>query len=304
MTPLLILILAIISTFASFYFLALTLHRAAINSFNLERNEKDFKNSESLNDTVNSPIGGAVIEPLTQNPTKLIIGSVKTHKFEFNKTPLKAFNNAYDRTIYALEEQHWEDWVDAIDKIYKMLRKDFRGTMKKFMTFLLSLSKPIPILNDNHKFETFMNQKQQLDVDKMVDRLKDQDQQDQVYIDQPETKQLPQTLIGQTNKIKTVISTQKISIIKPTILSEEMDLNTVEIDSDVELTEFQKLEQRILLKLKEIGVGNYDLWLDLADLYVKNTQAEKAKQIYTYIAKHGDIRSKQKAANGLIGLDL
>ncbi|MGL4757800.1 MAG: hypothetical protein ACRCXZ_00550 [Patescibacteria group bacterium] len=310
MTPLIILILAIIISFISFYLLAFTLNRAVIDYYNELRISPEFGTIQQGAIEGINPNQNNLIPPISTpgasrtSSGKVLIGSVNK-KFDFvNKTPLKAFSNAYDRTIFALEEQHWEDWLDAIEKIYKMLRKDFTGTIKKFMTFLLNLSKPLPKDDLESRMEKINQQKQQLEVDKMIDRLQDGDSKDQVFIDQPQTKQLPQTITANQSIGKASIPSQKITIIKPKILSEEIDLNTEEVDIDVEFTEFQKIEQRILKKLKDIGIGNFDLWLDLAELYIKNDENDKAKSIYRYIAKNGDNKSKQKAVNGLIGLDL
>jgi hypothetical protein len=300
MSSILLLIIAIIATFGSYYLLSFTLTRTVINYYNKLRTSPEFSNSNTENNVSSVPR----IEEPTQNSNKIFIGQVNK-KFNFaEKSPLKAFSNAYDRTIYAVEKQNWEDWVDAIEKIYKMLKKDFFGTIKHFVMFLINLSKPIEKDDLESRMNKINQQKQQLEVDKMVDKLKENASQDQVYIDAPKIQQLPAKLASSIPSSTTMIQSQKIILLKPSFnLDNNYDMSTVEEETTVELTEFQKLEQRILQKLKEIGVGNYDLWLDLADLYVKNDLFEKAKEIYTYIAKNGDLKSKQKAVNGLIGLD-
>jgi hypothetical protein len=300
MSSILLLIIAILATFGSYYLLSFTLTRTVINYYNKLRTSPEFSNipSETTSSTIpkiDTPINGS---------NKIFIGEVKNKFNSAEKSPLKAFTNAYDRTIYAVEKQNWEDWVDAVEKIYKMLKKDFLGTVKQFVMFLVNLSKPVEKDDLESRMNRINQQKQQLDIDKMVDKLQENASKDQIYIDSPKIQQLPAKLSNTIPSSPILIQKQKILVLKPIKTEEDdFDMNTSEEEVSVELTEFQKLEQRILQKLKEIGVGNYDLWLDLADLYVKNDLNIKAKEIYTYIAKNGDMQSKQKAVNGLIGLD-
>lgn len=67
---------------------------------------------------------------------------------------------------------------------------------------------------------------------------------------------------------------------------------------------FTKLEQRILKQLQESGMQNYDVWLQLGQLYVKFDEADKAKEVFALVLKHAPAGSKLKetARNGLIGL--
>ncbi len=298
MSSILLLILALLALFVSYYLLSFTLTRTVINYYNKLRTSPEFSNSY----TEPKPNTIPTTEPLPKS-NKVFIGAVK-NKFNLTEKPLKAFTNAYDRTIFALEEQNWDDWVDAIEKIYKMLKKDFFGTAKQFITFLLNLSKPVEKDDLESRMNRINQQRQQLEVDKMIDKLQEHAQKDQVYIDQPKTQQLPVKITSTTPTISTFKTSQKIMLIKPTFNEDnEVDISASEFETNFELTDFQKLEQRILVKLKDIGVGNYDLWNELADLYVKNDYSLKAKDIYKYVSKNGDLKSKQKAVDGLIGLD-
>jgi L-rhamnose mutarotase len=241
--------------------------------------------------------------PITQPKTRLIIGGTNK-KFDFSgKAPLKAFTNAYDKTIFAIEEQKFEDWVDAMDKIYKMLRKDFPGTVKKFFSFLINISKPVEKDDFETKMAKINAQRQQLEVDKMVKNLKDGTNNETLQIEQSKQQTLPTNiaklpLINEKQKIKPF---KTLIVLKP-IDNDEISITTEDVDEE-EFTEFQKVEQRLLSKLKDSGVGNYDLWLDLADLYLKNTAVQKASEIYTYVAKNAKDKNKQRAINSIIGLD-
>lgn len=67
---------------------------------------------------------------------------------------------------------------------------------------------------------------------------------------------------------------------------------------------FAYLEQKIMKKLQESGMQNYDIWLELGKFYLKYEQEEKAKEIFALVLKHApqDSKTKEAAKNELIGL--
>ncbi len=306
MSSVLILLLAIGATIISYYFLCLVLTRAVINYYNKLRVSPEFNTKTAQAPIINPiPTTAPVDQDASTKPTRLIIGST-VKKFDFvTKTPLKAFNNAYDRTIHAIEDQKFDDWLDAIEKIYKMLRKDFTGSIKKFFKFLLNISKPVEKDDFEVRMARLNAQRQQMEVDKMVNRIQDAPTNDTLRIDQPAQVNVP-TVITKIGSPLTTLNSKplkSIFVLKSINDQNELALTTQEVDEEIEPTEFEKVEQRLLSKLKEGGVGNYDLWLDLAELYVKNNANQKASEIYSYVAKNAKDKNKEKAINGIIGLD-
>jgi len=75
-----------------------------------------------------------------------------------------------------------------------------------------------------------------------------------------------------------------------------------EEEKSQEMSVFEKLEMRVLNKLKNAGMDNYDIWLELGDLYAKFDEKEKAKEVYALILKHSQGGLKEMARNRLIGL--
>jgi hypothetical protein len=69
-----------------------------------------------------------------------------------------------------------------------------------------------------------------------------------------------------------------------------------------DLTVFEKLELRILNRLKESGMTNYDIWIELGALYKKFGQNEKAKEVFALVLKHAGDTNKERARNELIGM--
>ena len=70
-----------------------------------------------------------------------------------------------------------------------------------------------------------------------------------------------------------------------------------------ELTVFEKLELRILNRLKESGMTNYDIWIELGVLYKKFGQTDKAKEVFALVLKHAGDTNKERARNELIGFN-
>lgn len=296
----------IILFLSMYYLLSLTLSLTVLNYFKKIRSEADFNQEELKTQKLTEDL-----PPPKQN-NRIIIG---TKKFNFNEAPpLKAFNNAYDRTIYAIEEQHFEDWVDALDKIFKMLKRDFLGTIKNFFLFLINLSKPLEIEDFETRMAKLNSQRQQMEVEKMVSKIKDQNTTDTINLEQNNLKTLPSQILVTSKagitKIGTITSENfapraiKTKIILKKNSDDDISVitETTEEDNTI-LTEFDKFEQRLLNKLTISGTDNYDLWLDLANLYIKNNASNKAKEIFTYVAKNAKDINKQKAINGLIGID-
>ena len=306
MSNFLFFLMGMVLFFSMYYLLSLTLSLTVLNYFKKIRSDAYFGGEDTKIPEVKQEL------PIPKQNNRIIIG---TKKFNFNDAPpLKAFNNAYDRTIYAIEEQHFEDWVDALDKIFKMLKKDFFGTIKNFFSFLINLSKPL----ETEDFETRMaklnSQRQQMEVEKMVSKIKDQNSIDTINLEQNNLKTLPSQITVNSNNSVTKIGTITNGNLVPNVLKTKIilkknsddDISVITettTEDSTNLTEFDKFEQRLLNKLSTSGTDNYDLWLDLANLYIKNNANNKAKEIFTYVAKNAKDGNKQKAINGLIGLD-
>lgn len=78
--------------------------------------------------------------------------------------------------------------------------------------------------------------------------------------------------------------------------------NPAAINAD-DMSLFEKLELRILNRLKETGMENYDIWLELGALYKKFGQYDKAKDVFALVLKHASDKNKEMARNELIGLN-
>jgi hypothetical protein len=65
---------------------------------------------------------------------------------------------------------------------------------------------------------------------------------------------------------------------------------------------FDKLESKLLNRLKEVGLKHFDIWLQLGQLYEKYEEYGKATEIYNMILKNSEGREKDFARDRLIAI--
>jgi hypothetical protein len=65
---------------------------------------------------------------------------------------------------------------------------------------------------------------------------------------------------------------------------------------------FDRLETKLLNKLKEVGLKHFDIWLQLGELYEKYEENEKATEIYNMILKNSEGKEKDFARDRLIAI--
>jgi hypothetical protein len=86
-------------------------------------------------------------------------------------------------------------------------------------------------------------------------------------------------------------NTATINLVKDTKQKEEKDM-----------TLFEKLENKILENIKNSDMQDWKVWLDLAFLYEKYDQKQKALEIHAMVSKHATGEEKKIAVNHLIVL--
>jgi len=130
-------------------------------------------------------------------------------------------------------------------------------------------------------------------------------------IEQSRGESTPQSPVPTTPIAETTPTEQKKqeyqNDVEKIVTNRAQDAATINIVTENTVTAssaFTKLEQRILKQLQESGMQNYDVWLQLGQLYVKFDEADKAKEVFALVLKHAPAGSKLKetARNGLIGL--
>lgn len=67
--------------------------------------------------------------------------------------------------------------------------------------------------------------------------------------------------------------------------------------------EFEKEEQKILLRLQDSDLKDYAIWLELGDLYGKYEEHAKQRETYSFVLKNGVGKEKNLAMNKLIAMN-
>lgn len=211
-----------------------------------------------------------------------------------------------DKSLMVVDDDNYPEWVNKSSEIAKSFKKNAWETIKKLVKNLINLAKPIT-KSKAEIIEERVRQKKQEEVDETVENIVSagSDSEDKI--------------------VETVISDEEY-FEKPEGVEEEkadtMSLKDGEVDEDgqdddseatiniagkaekddKDMTLFEKLEARVLAKLKRDGLDNYDIWLELGDLYIKFGEKEKAREVFALVLKHAEGSAKEMARNRLIGL--
>ena len=243
--------------------------------------EKKLDSIKSKNDTINEKIAkdkaNAPVHALTG---KKLTEQIKDHmlvKEDSEKFVEKMFEKASDF------------WFQFSTNSFKAI--------KGLAGYLLSLTKP---LEESVAEQQVNAVKEEVEIDNSVginEPVAALDNSSLATISKPMESEKPID-IQPTSVIKDESENQKqfeeatISIVKDIDESKKEELGL-----------FEKMENRILKKLQKSGMSDYDIWLELGDLYVKYNEIKKAMEIYALVLKHStDETQKEKAMNKLIGL--
>jgi hypothetical protein len=166
-----------------------------------------------------------------------------------------------------------------------LIHKCFDQT-KRFALFFISLTKPATIESDEY-IETVEAE----NVSEVAENA---------------NHDIDNVQHSRSNQHSAVNNTQAVKSADYQEEKEEATIGLIGIGANenaAELSTFDKLEARLLTKLKESGMSNYDIWLELGDLYLKYNESKKAMEIYALVLKHSkNEKHKELARNGLIGI--
>ncbi|MBC7472084.1 MAG: hypothetical protein H7196_02375 [candidate division SR1 bacterium] len=198
---------------------------------------------------------------------------------------IKVFGKLYNEAIIQMPKNYKISSSFKNIKYSEYLNAFFR-TGKNIFFYILSLIKPATIESDE-----FLMQNEE--VDKITDHT-DLRRNDNNYI-KPDISSNINTDQPKNTDYQKFRETATIGLVS-------VDKNK-SIANDGEISTFDKLENRILSKLKESGMSNYDIWLELGDLYLKYNENKKAMEVYALVLKHSkNEKHKELARNGLIGM--
>jgi hypothetical protein len=234
------------------------------------------------------------IEKLNDNEAKFSSISAISHIKNFS--PKNITSQIQD---HMLKKEDSERFVkNILDKLGSFVSKfvaNTTKTSKELLGYLLSLTKP---LDESKKIDNSVKIE---NIEILNIRNKPNDSLNISTISKVEDFKNNEENVSQINNS----SKNKLSNNKPT----EVQQATLSLVKNIEEGKnddfgiFEKLENKVLLKLQNSGMSDYDIWLELGDLYVKYNETKKAMEIYALVLKHSvDEIQKEKAMNKLIGL--
>lgn len=196
---------------------------------------------------------------------------------------LKVVGEFYNKTLVNIKNQDYPYWFLKLVREFNLFRTNIFGYLKRFISYLIHLTTPVHQTtvepkNVEKELKPDFTSSKNIFEDGEVEVL-------EVYPNSQEDEELP-------------FSTQKNDSDLATISFIGTDSEKNEKDMNI----FEKLESRILEKLKGVGLNHYDIWLELGNLYEKYDEKEKAMEIYALVLKHSSGKEKELARDRLIGL--
>lgn len=192
------------------------------------------------------------------------------------------------RKLVQVSSEDIPEWAKSLWKFLVNLRGNFFSQIKRLVTYLFSLVKP-PETNDSAQ-----QVQEQVEVSVVVEKVKNASEKEN-HNSLALAAQDKSIIVDSSAKEVADIGEENI----PEFLQKKDTISTNTKDTGL----FDRLEDKILDKLKKVGLSNYDIWLDLARLYEDFDQKEKAMEVYTMILKHADGKEKDVARDRLIAIN-
>ena len=202
---------------------------------------------------------------------------------------VKVFGKLYNNNHLKTERNNESGNRNFDKEKYKTMFKNAFISVKKTFLYIVSLAKPATIESGE-----FIDNIDITTQDEVLTKNKNQS------FDNPVDRNDIHANITENTTHKTIDYNK---------IKEEATIGLIRSDvSDLQkskdgATVFVKYENRLLAKLKDSGMANYDIWLELGDMYLKYNESKKAIEIYALVLKHSkNEKQKETARNGLIGI--
>ncbi len=241
--------------------------------------------------------------------------------FDFNKHHLgEKTNKLYEKALVLVVNKEYPDWLSKVLKELNYLKNNTWKGLLRISKYLIDLTKPIAGKSGE---EVFKEKKRVQEIADTVDKVGENNENYQEIQENKEERGLVALEKTEKNDEKEKeFNFQDPSSLKDNPKDEDNisdDLATIGIlnDDSKESSKttttkkenptkqdevYEKLEARILAKLKESGFEHYDIWLELGDFYVKFKEKEKAREIFALVLKHSEGKEREFARDKLIGL--
>lgn len=179
--------------------------------------------------------------------------------------------NADERKVLFTEDDLGPKWINQIVTFFKRLRANFWIQLKNGIVYLINLAKNTQTKTKNADEEKIITE--------VIEKVKSIDDQEQTENENP-----TQSLVSPSNQVVVINPKKSQENENPSQKSKEL---------------FEKMEDKLLKKLKEVGMNHFDIWLDLGKLYEDQNEPKKAKEIYQMVLKHATGKDQEAARNAL-----
>jgi hypothetical protein len=277
MNSLLVIIFGLFLFVASFFALLVTLNYMI---FSWEKNK-----ISHISRRLNNP--DIIDNPKNSFASRYNFGTMTQSVSQFK--PAKAFGNMYNSTISHLPDPKiYPSWMTKYTVISLEFATKIYDEIKKIILYLVSLTKPVKTQdhayvhhNDDKAEEVHMQIEEGLQPNPATEV--------KIHMEEAEEEIEKLDMIDETPQFKPIQTDATIG----------MKAEGKEDEKGV----FDKLETKLLEKLQSSDMSNYDIWLELGDLYAKYHEDKKAMEIYALVLKNStDDHQKSLATNKMIGL--
>jgi hypothetical protein len=203
------------------------------------------------------------------------------------QSSVKSLQSMYTNTIHNIPPRKtWVHWMKIVGKKLWFTIQFLLKNAKKFVLYLISLTKPTVIQPPQQQGDMFSERA------KEAEKIEDQKSYAE-FLDKVGTNK------HSSQNVTSTSNTSHRSNHHATIGTTGSASRKIEED----MTMFEKLEHRLIEKLKQSNMSDYDTWLELGDLYLKYGENKEAMEIYALVMKHSKQEEVvQIAKNRLIGL--
>lgn len=210
------------------------------------------------------------------------------------KTLTGSSNDQIHENSLSINKKHdYPDWLNKLIEELEAFKKNAFKSIKRFFRYLVHITSPSESIKVTDVQKEQEKERKQSEIDEVVEKVSEANA----------TKEVEEEIFPEPPK---VFATQSHA----TSDQDEEDgddatlglagLSDEKEEKDMSL--FEKLETRILTKLRESGLDHYDIWVELGDLYLKFDEKEKAREVFALVLKHSEGTPKELARNRLIGL--
>jgi Tfp pilus assembly protein FimV len=231
-----------------------------------------------------------------------------THQKSFAETA----GQIYGKTMTVIKTQDYSGWWQKFIAELKKLREDWWGTLKNWFGFLFSLAKPVEdLVSSEDSSQKEKEEKHKAEISNVVEKVRESGREtsEEVRLDARADASKTFSLAGgDSSKIAQSEDVDDQADTDESVNAEQQqDEATISLGANFDvtkspqdMTQFEKLEQKLLNRLQESGLKNYDIWIQLGDFYLKYDERDKAKEIFALVLKQAGGEQKEIARNRLI----